>query len=90
MYPLSRRKKTWWWNEAVQESIQRNRLAKKKWDSQGDAKSIQEYWEAMHTAKRGVAKERTLSALYVDTKKRKKDLYQLASKRLNWKGRAGG
>lgn len=72
MYPLSRRKKTWWWNEAVQESIQRNRLAKKKWDSQGDAKSIQEYWEAMHTAKRGVAKERTLSALYVDTKKGKK------------------
>lgn len=72
MYSLSRRKKTWWWNEAVQESIQRNKLAKKTWDSQGDAKSIQENCEAMHTAKRGVAKEQTLSVLYVDTKKGKK------------------
>lgn len=59
MYSLSRRKKTWWWNEAAQESIQSNRLATKKWDSQGDSESIQEYWEARHTAKRGVAKERT-------------------------------
>ena len=29
-------KETWWWNEEVQESIQRKRLAKKKWGCQGD------------------------------------------------------
>lgn len=31
-------KETWWWNEEVQENIQRKRLVKKKLDSQGDQK----------------------------------------------------
>ena len=38
-------KETWWWDEEVQESIRRKRLAKKKWDSQRDEKSRQEYKE---------------------------------------------
>eukprot|EP00064_Thunnus_orientalis_P026187 superscaffoldBa00015694_g26675 len=37
-------KETWWWDEDVQESIQRKRLAK-KWDSQRDEESRQEYKE---------------------------------------------
>ena len=27
-------KETWWWNSEVQESVQRKRLAKKRWDSE--------------------------------------------------------
>ena len=27
-------KGTWWWNEEVQECIQKKRLAKKKWDTE--------------------------------------------------------
>ncbi|KAI5613450.1 hypothetical protein C0J50_11338 [Silurus asotus] len=38
-------KETWWWNEEVQESIRRKRLAKQKWDRQSDEKSRQEYKE---------------------------------------------
>ncbi|KAI5625329.1 hypothetical protein C0J50_15188 [Silurus asotus] len=38
-------KETWWWNEEVQESIRRKRLAKQKWDTQSDEKSRQEYKE---------------------------------------------
>ncbi|KAJ8335035.1 hypothetical protein SKAU_G00406740 [Synaphobranchus kaupii] len=48
-------KETWWWNEEVQECIQRKRLAK-KWDSQGDEESRQEYKLMRHKAKREVAK----------------------------------
>ena len=36
-------KETWWWNEEVQESIRKKRLAKKNWDSQRDEESRQEY-----------------------------------------------
>ena len=36
-------KETWWWNEEVQESIQRKKLAKKKWDKMGDEESKQAY-----------------------------------------------
>lgn len=50
----------------------KEQVSKENVGYQGDAKSIQEYWEAMHTAKRGVAKEQTLSVLYVDTMKGKK------------------
>lgn len=35
-------KETLWWNEEVQESIQRKRMVK-KWDSQRDDESRQEY-----------------------------------------------
>ncbi|KAI5086660.1 hypothetical protein C0J45_23939, partial [Silurus meridionalis] len=36
-------KEKWWWNEEVQESIRRKRLAKQKWDRESDEKSRQEY-----------------------------------------------
>ncbi|KAK3521290.1 hypothetical protein QTP70_003136 [Hemibagrus guttatus] len=36
-------KQTWWWNEEVQDSIQRKRLAKKKWDMDRTEENRQEY-----------------------------------------------
>ncbi|KAK3507843.1 hypothetical protein QTP70_001395 [Hemibagrus guttatus] len=35
-------KETWWWNEEVQDSIQRKRLAKKKWDMDRTEENTQE------------------------------------------------
>ena len=70
-------KETWWWNEEVQESIQRKRLAKRKWDSQGDKESREEYKLMRHQAKREVAKakEKAYGELYerLDTKEGEKD-----------------
>ncbi|XP_051790281.1 uncharacterized protein LOC127529729 [Erpetoichthys calabaricus] len=71
-------KETWWWNEGIQESIQRKRMAKKKWDSQRDAESRQEYKEIRRKVKREVAKAKEkANELYerLDTKEREKDLY---------------
>ncbi|KAK3535204.1 hypothetical protein QTP70_004759 [Hemibagrus guttatus] len=36
-------KETWWWNEEVQDSIQRKRLHKKKWDMDRTEENRQEY-----------------------------------------------
>ncbi|KAI5621580.1 hypothetical protein C0J50_18849 [Silurus asotus] len=44
-------KETWWWNEEVQESIRRKRLAKQKWDRQSVEKSRQEYMEMWQQVK---------------------------------------
>ena len=45
-------KDTWWWNEEVQESIRKKRLAKKRWDMQIDEGSKQEYKEMRREAKK--------------------------------------
>ncbi|KAI5094883.1 hypothetical protein C0J45_14958 [Silurus meridionalis] len=78
-------KETWWWNEEVQESIRRKRLAKQKWDRQSDEKSRQEYKEMRQQVKRDVAnaKEKAYEQLYerLDTKEGEKDLYLLARQR---------
>ncbi|KAI5611767.1 hypothetical protein C0J50_1408 [Silurus asotus] len=78
-------KETWWWNEKVQESIRRKRLAKQKWDRQSDEKSVQEYKEMRQQVKRDVAKakEKAYEELYekLDTKEGEKDLYRLARQR---------
>ncbi|XP_051781551.1 uncharacterized protein LOC127527298 isoform X2 [Erpetoichthys calabaricus] len=78
-------KEIWWWNGEVQESIQRKRMAKKKWDSQRDAESTQEYKEIRCKVKREVAKakEKAYDELYerLDTKEGEKDLYRLARQR---------
>ncbi|KAF7698187.1 hypothetical protein HF521_004697, partial [Silurus meridionalis] len=78
-------KEMWWWNEDVQESIRRNRLAKQKWDRQSDEKSRQEYKEMRQQVKRDVAKarEKAYEELYekLDTKGGKNDLYRLARQR---------
>ncbi|KAI5619805.1 hypothetical protein C0J50_20571 [Silurus asotus] len=70
-------KETWWWNEEVQESIRRKRLAKQKWDRQSDEKSRQEYKEMRQQVKRDVAKakEKAYEELYerLDTKEGEKD-----------------
>ncbi|MCI4395274.1 hypothetical protein PGIGA_G00178440 [Pangasianodon gigas] len=49
-------KETWWWNEEVQDSIQRKRLAKKKWDMDRTEENRQEYKELQRRVKREVSK----------------------------------
>ncbi|KAK3551975.1 hypothetical protein QTP70_031634 [Hemibagrus guttatus] len=78
-------KETWWWNEEVQDSIQRKRLAKKKWDMDRTEENRQEYKESQCRVKRGVskAKQEAYDELYtrLDTIEGEKDLYRLARQR---------
>ncbi|KAK3543099.1 hypothetical protein QTP70_010645 [Hemibagrus guttatus] len=78
-------KETWWWNEEVQDSIQRKRLAKKKWDMDRTEENRQEYKELQHRVKRVVskAKQKAYDELYtrLDTREEEKDLYRLARQR---------
>ncbi|KAK3536218.1 hypothetical protein QTP86_000195 [Hemibagrus guttatus] len=72
-------KETWWWNEEVQDSIQRKRLAKKKWDMDRTEENRQEYKELQCRVKREVskAKQKAYDELYtrLDTREGEKDLY---------------
>ncbi|KAK3549709.1 hypothetical protein QTP86_007157 [Hemibagrus guttatus] len=78
-------KETWWWNEEVQDSIQRKRLAKKKWDMDRTEENRQEYKELQHRVKREVskAKQKAYDELYtrLDIREGQKDLYRLARQR---------
>ncbi|KAK3510589.1 hypothetical protein QTP70_011797 [Hemibagrus guttatus] len=78
-------KETWWWNEEVQDSIQRKRLAKKKWDMDRTEENRQEYKELQRRVKREVskAKQKAYDELYIrlDTREGEKDLYRLARQR---------
>ncbi|KAK3541761.1 hypothetical protein QTP86_003520 [Hemibagrus guttatus] len=78
-------KETWWWNEEVQDSIQRKRLAKKKWDMDRTEENRQEYKELQSRVKREVskAKQKAYDELYtrLDTREGQKDLYRLARQR---------
>ncbi|KAK3569844.1 hypothetical protein QTP86_006055 [Hemibagrus guttatus] len=72
-------KETWWWNEEVQDSIQRKRLAKKKWDMDRTEENRQEYKELQRRVKKEVskAKQKAYDELYtrLDTREGEKDLY---------------
>ncbi|KAK3512115.1 hypothetical protein QTP70_031146 [Hemibagrus guttatus] len=78
-------KETWWWNEEVQDSIQRKRLAKKKWDMDRTEENRLEYKELQRRVKREVskAKQKAYDELYtrLDTREGEKDLYRLARQR---------
>ncbi|KAK3558646.1 hypothetical protein QTP86_022960 [Hemibagrus guttatus] len=78
-------KETWWWNEEVQDSIQRKRLAKKKWDMDRTEENRQEYKELQRRVKREVskAKQKAYDKLYtrLDTREGEKDLYRIARQR---------
>ncbi|KAK3511529.1 hypothetical protein QTP70_009317 [Hemibagrus guttatus] len=78
-------KETWWWNEEVQDSIQRKRLAKKKWDMDRTEENREEYKELQRRVKREVskAKQKAYDELYtrLDTREGEKDLYRLARQR---------
>ncbi|KAK3511788.1 hypothetical protein QTP70_023195 [Hemibagrus guttatus] len=78
-------KETWWWNEEVQDSIQRKRLAKKKWDMDRTEENRQEYKELQRRVKREVskAKQKAYDELYtrLDTRDGEKDLYRFARQR---------
>ena len=41
-------KEALWWNEEVQEYVQRKRLAEKKWDTERNEESRQEYRKMQH------------------------------------------
>jgi len=49
-------KVTWWWNEEVQESVQRKRLVKKRWDSDRTEENRLEYKERTREVRREVTK----------------------------------
>ncbi|KAK3569392.1 hypothetical protein QTP86_027817 [Hemibagrus guttatus] len=74
-------KETWWWKEEVQDSIQRKRLAKKKWDMDRTEENRQEYKELQCRVKREVskAKQKAYDELYtrLDTREEQKDLYRV-------------
>ncbi|KAK3526878.1 hypothetical protein QTP86_003612 [Hemibagrus guttatus] len=78
-------KETWWWNEEVHYSIQRKRLAKKKWDMDRTEENRQEYKELQRRVKREVskAKLKAYDELYtrLGTREGEKDLYRLARQR---------
>ncbi|KAK3532782.1 hypothetical protein QTP86_028151 [Hemibagrus guttatus] len=78
-------KETCWWNEEVQDSIQRKRLAKKKCDMDRTEENRQEYKELQRRVKREVskAKQKAYDELYtrLDTREGQKDLYRLARQR---------
>ncbi|KAK3555793.1 hypothetical protein QTP86_028917 [Hemibagrus guttatus] len=78
-------KETWWWNEEVQDNIQRKRLAKKKWDIDRTEENRHEYKELQCRVKREVskAKQKAYDELYnrLDTREGEKDLYRLARQR---------
>ncbi|KAK3548137.1 hypothetical protein QTP70_004872 [Hemibagrus guttatus] len=78
-------KETWWWNEEVQNSIQRKRLAKKKWDMDRTEENRQEYKELQRRVRREVskAKQKAYDELYtrLDTREGEKDLYRLTRQR---------
>ncbi|KAK3568982.1 hypothetical protein QTP86_021607 [Hemibagrus guttatus] len=80
-------KETWWWNEEVQDSIQRKRLAKKKWDMDRTEENRQEYKELQHRVKREVskAKQKAYDELYtrLDTREGQKDLYRDGQRELH-------
>ncbi|KAK3562913.1 hypothetical protein QTP86_011136 [Hemibagrus guttatus] len=65
-------KETWWWNEEVQDSIQRKRLAKKKWDMDRTEENRQEYKELQCRVKREVskAKQKAYDELYTRERRR--------------------
>ncbi|KAK3530967.1 hypothetical protein QTP70_007276 [Hemibagrus guttatus] len=78
-------KETWWWNEDVPDSIQRKRLAKKKWDMDRTEENRQEYKELQRRVKREVskAKQKAYDKLYtrLDAREGENDLYRLARQR---------
>ncbi|KAK3525592.1 hypothetical protein QTP70_000436 [Hemibagrus guttatus] len=69
----------------IEDSIQRKRLAKKKWDMDRTEENRQEYKELQRRLKREVskAKQKAYDELYtrLDTREGEKDLYRLARQR---------
>ena len=78
-------RKTWWWNEEVQESIKEKKEAKKAWDKIRDKNTKKIYKEKKSKTKKAVtmAKGRTYGDFYsrLETKKGEKELYRLARQR---------
>ena len=78
-------KKTWWWNEEVQESIKEKKKAKKAWDKIRNENTKKIYKEKKNKAKKAVAMAKgcAYDNLYdrLETKEGEKELYKLARQR---------
>ena len=74
-------KETWWWNSEVQESVQRKRLVKKRWDSNRTEEKRLEYKERTREVKREVAKTKHKSYEELHRKEGEKDLDRLTKQR---------
>ena len=78
-------KEVWWWNEEVQESVKKKKIAKSRLDSVGDDHSKQEYKEMRRATKRAVAKAKAKAydELYskLGSHEGEKELYRLARQR---------
>ncbi|KAK3512100.1 hypothetical protein QTP70_030345 [Hemibagrus guttatus] len=72
-------KETWWWNEEVQDSVQRKRLGKKKWDMDRTEENRQEYKELQRRVKKEVQK--AYDELYTRLDTREGEKYRLARQR---------
>ncbi|KAK3539360.1 hypothetical protein QTP70_003845 [Hemibagrus guttatus] len=72
------------WETTAEDSIQRKRLAKKKWDMDRTEENRQEYKELQHRVKREVskAKQKAYDELYtrLDTREVEKDLYRVLTR----------
>ena len=79
------RRKTWWWNQEVQEKLKDKRNAKKVWDTMRDDASKLAYKTARKQAKREVAKARNKAyeELYekLETKEGENELFKIAKQR---------
>ena len=66
-------RKTWWWNEEVQESIKEKKEAKKAWRKIRDEKTRKMYKKKKSKAKKAVAmtKGRAFENLYARLEKKK-------------------
>ena len=78
-------RKTWQWNEELQESIREKKKAKKAWNKIRDENTKKIYKEKKSKAKMAVAmaKGRAYDNLYasLETKEGKKELYRLPRQR---------
>ena len=78
-------RKTWWWNEEVQESIKEKKEEKKAWDKIRNVNTKKIYKEKKNKPKKAVAmaKGRAYDDLYarLETKEGEKELYRLVRQR---------
>ena len=78
-------RKTWWWNEEIQESIKEKKEAKKAWNKIRNENTKKVYKEKKSKANKAVtmAKGRAYDDLYarLETKEGEKELNRLARQR---------
>ena len=74
------RRKTWWWNQEIQEKLKDNKKAKKTWDTIRDDASKLAYKTARKQAKRAKARNKAYEELYkkLETKEGENKVFKIA------------